>query len=117
MTPDIFQPMVTAITQNLTQNAGAYLTGFFTTVSLLVLAFIGAMPPQIPKSAQDLWTWIRETLQTATPINRVAQHGAMGVMPNIPEGVAPTGSSDPKITGISEPEASVEEPKLKFSDK
>lgn len=115
MTSDIFQPIVTAISQNLAQNAGAYITGFISAVVLLGLAFIGAMPPEIPKSAQDIWTWIRESVQTASPINRVAQHGAMGVNTAIPPGVIPTGSSDPKVTGVSAP---VEEtPKYKFSDK
>ena len=113
MTPEILQPILTAISQNIEQNAGTYITGFISICSLLLVAFIGSMPPQIPKSMQDMWTWMRETLQTATPINRVAQHGAMGVNPDIPVGVAPTGNTDSSVTGISSSNAST----LKFSDK
>jgi hypothetical protein len=59
------------------------------------------MPPKVPKTPQDWWTWGRETLQTASPVNRIAQHAAMGVRPGIPEGVSPSGDTNPAVTGIS----------------
>lgn len=38
---------------------------------VLAVAFISSMPEEIPKSAQEWWTWLRNGLQSSTPIHRM----------------------------------------------
>ena len=35
---------------------------------VVILAFVARWPATIPKTAQEWWTWIRATFQTALPI-------------------------------------------------
>ena len=37
---------------------------------VLLFALFASMPALIPKSAQDMWTWIRSTLQAIMPIQQ-----------------------------------------------
>ncbi|MFC5861105.1 hypothetical protein ACFPT7_02240 [Acidicapsa dinghuensis] len=36
----------------------------------LFVSAVSAMPKAFPKSAQEWWTWLRETLQSAIPARR-----------------------------------------------
>lgn len=44
------------------------------------------MPPSIPKSPQELWTWIRDSVQTALPISRNNSNPILPVPPAQPQG-------------------------------
>jgi len=37
---------------------------------LLFGVFVHTMPPQLPSSLQEYWTWVRDALQTALPVRR-----------------------------------------------
>lgn len=52
--------------QHIAQHLAAY--GFGS--GLLILGLITTMPALIPKSWQDIWTWVRNALQTAVPAAR-----------------------------------------------
>jgi hypothetical protein len=41
-------------------------------LSVLFVAGVCVMPPAFPKSFQEWWTWLRDTLQTAIPAARHA---------------------------------------------
>ncbi|HEX5426668.1 MAG TPA: hypothetical protein VFW94_24360 [Candidatus Acidoferrales bacterium] len=43
-------------------------------IGLLLAAAVMSMPDNIPNNLQDLWTWARETLQTAIPVKRPINH-------------------------------------------
>ena len=42
-------------------------------LSAFAIASICTMPELLPKSAQDLWTWLRSSLQLAVPAARQRQ--------------------------------------------
>ena len=57
-----------AIGQHIARNSGAYGTaavGFG-------LAVAKNIPPVVPKSIQEMWTWMRDSIQTALPITRAS---------------------------------------------
>jgi hypothetical protein len=58
-----------AIGEHIVRNEEEYIT----LATALGIATIIKMPPQIPKTFQDWWTWIRDALQTATPAARASQ--------------------------------------------
>ena len=62
-------PILEAIRAHIMSNFAEYIT----LASALAIATIVKMPPQIPKSLQDWWTWMRDSLQTAVPAARAAQ--------------------------------------------
>lgn len=39
---------------------------------LLLLSAVSHIPENIPRQAQDFWTWMRSTFQTALPISRLS---------------------------------------------
>lgn len=58
--------ILSAIGGHITRNSGSY-----GTVAIAAgLAVAKNIPAQIPKSAQELWTWMRDSVQTALPISR-----------------------------------------------
>jgi hypothetical protein len=42
-------------------------------LAVLAVAFVSAMPEEIPHCAQDWWTWIRSGLQSSIPLHRFPQ--------------------------------------------
>ena len=50
-------------------------------LGLLAGAAVMAMPEKIPANLQDLWTWTRETLQTAIPAKRPMTHNSSPAEP------------------------------------
>jgi hypothetical protein len=58
--------LLNAIGHNLAQNIG-YEEGAF---GLLLAVFVHNMPATIPKTFQEIWTWVRDSLQTALPVRR-----------------------------------------------
>ena len=55
-----------AVMQHLASNAQVYGTA----AVALAIAVVKSMPPEIPRSLQDLWTWLYESLQTVVPAPR-----------------------------------------------
>ena len=51
---------------NIERNWADYTAG----LSVLFVAGVCVMPPKFPKSFQEWWTWLRDTLQTAIPAAR-----------------------------------------------
>ena len=64
-------PFYVAFQAHLVKHAEAYIEGFASVSIALTIAGICTAPPLIPRTAQDWWTWIRNTVQTATPAARV----------------------------------------------
>jgi hypothetical protein len=62
----IDHPVWVAIQQHLLKN----LEGYIIFISALGVAFVTTWPAIMPKTAQDVWTWIREIFQTAIPAAR-----------------------------------------------
>jgi hypothetical protein len=56
----------TTIGNHVSANAGAYGTASIA----LGLSVAKNIPPQFPKSVQEWWTWMRDSIQTALPISR-----------------------------------------------
>ena len=58
--------LLNAIGHSIVQNLG-YEEGV---AGLLVAVAIHNMPATIPKTLQEIWTWVRDSLQTALPVRR-----------------------------------------------
>ena len=54
------------ISNHIAANGGAYGTAAIA----LGLSVAKNIPPQFPKSLQEWWTWMRDSIQTALPISR-----------------------------------------------
>lgn len=61
--------------------AAQHLNYVLDVLGLLAVAAVMAMPDKIPASLQDVWTWARETLQTAIPVKRPMQHNSSSAEP------------------------------------
>lgn len=61
-------PILQAIQDHILRNFPEYMIF----ISALAIATVVTMPPIIPKSLQDWWTWMRNSLQTAVPAARNA---------------------------------------------
>lgn len=57
---------LSAIGAHIARNSGAYGTASIAGG----LAVAKNIPSQIPKTLQELWTWMRNSIQTALPISR-----------------------------------------------
>lgn len=62
----VLVPICQAIGEHIARHSEAYGTGGIA----LFLSVAKNAPPLIPKSAQDMWTWMRDSVQTALPISR-----------------------------------------------
>lgn len=71
-------PILMGIQSHIMRNLPEYLTF----VGAVAIASVVTMPRAIPRSIDDLWTWMRDALQTAVPAARNHQN------PNQPEGPA-----------------------------
>jgi len=49
---------------------GSNLNYILSALGLFFLAVINSMPPQIPSTVNEWYLWLRDSLQTAIPINR-----------------------------------------------
>ena len=56
-------PVWHALQQHVMKNLTIYLENF----GALIIAAISTSPERIPRTFDDLWTWVRDTLRTATP--------------------------------------------------
>lgn len=56
-------PVWHALQQHVLKNLTIYLEN----LALLVIAAISTSPEKIPRSVDDMWAWMRDTLRTATP--------------------------------------------------
>ncbi len=54
------------IGENIVRNWPAYSAA----LGVLFVAAVSTMPPRIPKTVQECWEWMRESLQTAIPAAR-----------------------------------------------
>jgi hypothetical protein len=67
--------LLQAFEAHLISNAGYYVTVLGTTISVLTIAAICTMPEKCPlirenHPVQELWKWLRDTVQTAVPASR-----------------------------------------------
>jgi predicted NBD/HSP70 family sugar kinase len=53
-------------------------------IGALAIASVVTMPEMIPQSAQDLWTWFRNALQTAVPAARARHEASSSVVTTTP---------------------------------
>jgi hypothetical protein len=77
-----WQALQTQITANLPE--------YLIFASALSIAIVCAMPEKIPSSFQELWTWLRNSLQTAVPAARLNH-----TQPSNPQ--QPEGPAQPKV--------------------
>jgi len=68
------------IANAITQNMPEWIIFF----GALSIATVVTMPEMIPKSAQDLWSWIRNALQTAVPAARARHEASSSVVTSTP---------------------------------
>ena len=64
-----WQVILQAVIDHVTRHETIYLGA----LSAVGIAGVCTMPALIPKSIQEWWTWIRDTLQTAVPAARAAR--------------------------------------------
>lgn len=71
-----WNPILEAILSHVSKNWEAYSAG----AGALALATIICMPVKFPRSLDDWWTWLRNSLQTAIP----ARHAPASIDPPNP---------------------------------
>lgn len=74
----IVHPIWEGVQAHVMRNLPEYLTF----VGALAIASVVTMPKMIPTSIQDLWTWLRDALQTAVP---AARHQNQNPTPDNPD--------------------------------
>lgn len=65
-----FWTAVSQIISDLAHHFEQHAEGYGVGIGALVLSTAKNWPEFIPKSAQDWWTWMRNSVQTALPISR-----------------------------------------------
>jgi hypothetical protein len=88
----IDHPVLMAIQDHLQRNMEAYLA----LASAITIAGVCMMPKNRPKSIDDWWTWLRDTLQTAVPAARAQRE-----VHSLTETTTPTASTKQEVTATT----------------
>jgi len=88
----IDHPAWVAVQEHLTRNVPEYIT----LCSAIVIAGVCMMPKNRPKTIDDWWTWMRDTLQTAVPAARAQRE-----VHTLNETTTPTTSTKEEVTASS----------------